>query len=296
MGSAPPPPRSTTLISRGSTTILSVPCRLRWARVYKDLCEVELTVYRVMRGVVLAFRILCKCFQLQRIRSNGIRSKGRRSNVSKIPQEDILLFENNKMNDQNQLPLEIYQDQWIHLKALKSKRSGYYKNWPSETSWKNWAGTPLRLNHWKIWKKLSKSSKSIVMLLPICGIHIIDRYFSLHIWYKSYVRMVGQGGQKDYHYSLSTNLNCLHHHPHEIDQYYHKYHHHQYSIGALFSSSSSNSNNSIFLQDHSVAPPSRISDPAEFIRSERCSNCTWGVFNFTLNFSWLRTFLVHIGI
>ena len=176
-GISPPPPWSTTLISRGNTTILTVPCRLRWARVYKDLCEVELTVYRVMRGIVLVFGILCRCFQLQRIGSNGIRSKGRRSNVLNVPREDILLFENNKMNDQNQLPLEIYQDQWIHLKALNTKRSGYYKNWPSETSWKDWAGTPLRLNHWKIWKNFSKSSKSIVMLLPMWDPHNWSLFF-----------------------------------------------------------------------------------------------------------------------
>ena len=40
----------------------------------------------------------------------------------------------------------------------------------------------------------------------------------------------------------------------------------------------------------------RINNPAVFIRCERCAKCTWSVFNFTLNSSWLRTFLVHIGI
>ena len=61
------------------------------------------------------------------IRSNGIRSKGVRSNVLNVTQQDILLFKKSEMNDQNQLPLEIYQDQWIHLNALNTKMSSYYK-------------------------------------------------------------------------------------------------------------------------------------------------------------------------
>ena len=50
-----------------------------------------------------------------------------RSNVLNVPQKDILLFRKSKMNDQNQLPLEIYQDQGIHLNALNTKMSRYYK-------------------------------------------------------------------------------------------------------------------------------------------------------------------------
>ena len=45
------------------------------------------------------------------IKSNGIRSKGIRSNVLNVSQYDILPFKKSKMNDQNQLPLEIHQDQ-----------------------------------------------------------------------------------------------------------------------------------------------------------------------------------------
>ena len=53
--------------------------------------------------------------------------------------------------------------------------------------------------------------------------YILGSYFSWHSWYKSCVRMVGQGKQKDFHYSLSTNRNLLHHLFHKIDQYYHIY-------------------------------------------------------------------------
>ena len=118
---------------------------------------------------------------------------------------------------------------------------------------------------------------------------IIDSYFSWHSWYKSYVRMVGQGGEKDSHYSLNTNRNLRHHLPHKKDQF-------------IIFIVIININGSIILflffkvQQFHLAPPTRISNPAVFMRSERCANCTWKVFNFTLNFSRFRTFLVHIGI
>ena len=56
-----------------------------------------------------------------------MRCKGIRSNVLNVPQYGILLFKKNKKNDQNQLPLEIHQDQGVHLNALNTKMSRCYK-------------------------------------------------------------------------------------------------------------------------------------------------------------------------
>ena len=52
---------------------------------------------------------------------------GLTSIVLDVSQYGILLFEKNKKNYQNQLPLEIRQDQWVHLNALNIKMSRYYK-------------------------------------------------------------------------------------------------------------------------------------------------------------------------
>ena len=52
--------------------------------------------------------------------------------------------------------------------------------------------------------------KSIVILLDSQHPHSLQ-LFSQHSWYKSYVRMVRQGGHLDFHYSLSTNRFLLHH-------------------------------------------------------------------------------------
>ena len=71
------------------------------------------------------------------------------------------------MNGRNQLSFEVYLSRWFYLNALNTIMSRYYKIWPSETSWKKWAGAPLRLKHWKTWKYHLKSSKPIVMLLNI---------------------------------------------------------------------------------------------------------------------------------
>ena len=58
------PAWSTTLTFRGSTPIITVPCRLRWIPNYRDLLDVRLTVHRVVRGIVLVFGILRRCIHL----------------------------------------------------------------------------------------------------------------------------------------------------------------------------------------------------------------------------------------